>query len=130
LAHGVKRYQAGLGFFYLHNSKPFYAEARSDRPLNYTLIVLPLVKVIFYIEQLFHPRALPLLTKTWDRAPSIRPVYEGIAIKVVMILLFSNSFCLIKKLMDIAKTVIIFLQTLAPYCPEKIPTLIKASGVS
>jgi hypothetical protein len=47
-----------------------------------------------------------------------------------MVLLFFSSFCLIKKLMDVAKTVNIWLQTLAPYCPDENPNLNRALGVS
>lgn len=100
---------------------PFYAEVGFNKPLDDTLDVLPLFKIILYIEPFPIPsiQSLALVCQCWILGLFL--VLEIVATKVVMKLLLPSCLGLIMKLMNVAKEICVWLYSLAPYCPNEDP---------
>lgn len=120
-AHIVKSYQGSLSFIIHGACRHKEAEVRSHMPLDDIFNIFSLLQIILHIEQFPHLGSRPLALVCQGRISGILLVLKIVVAEVVVQLLLPCCFCLVMKLMQLTKTTLIWLHTLAPYCLDKDP---------
>jgi hypothetical protein len=93
--HYIKSCLARLHVVSNCNGRSPDAEARPYKALNDPFYIFPLTQINLHIKPFLHLGAWPLFPKCRHRIASLGPMYEAVAAKIILILLFSSCLRLI-----------------------------------